>query len=57
MEFIYGIKYEYNIDPTAMVLLGTVKYNTVIKTSWEVMPLYATNPTVKNIAHKNHCKC
>jgi len=57
MEFIYGIKYEYNIDPTAMVLLGTVKYNTVIKTGWEVMPLYATNPTVKNIAHKNHCKC
>lgn len=57
MEFIYGIKYEYNIDPTAMFLFGAVKYNTIIETAGEVMPLYATNPTVKNIARKNHCKC
>lgn len=57
MEFIYGIKHEYNIYPTAVFLFGTVKYNTIIETAWEVMPLSATNPMVKNIAHKNHCKC
>lgn len=57
MEFIYGIKHEYNIYPTAVFLFGTVKYNTIIETSWEVMSLSATNPMVKNIAHKNHCKC
>lgn len=33
MEFIYGIKYEDNIDPTAVFLFGAVKYNTIIETA------------------------
>lgn len=51
MEFIYGIKYEYNIYPTVVFLFGTVKNNTIIESAQEVTPLSATNPMLKN-----HCK-
>lgn len=57
MEFIYGIKHEDNIDPTAVFLFGAVKYNTIIETAWEAVPLYPQIPGGKNTAPKNHCKC
>lgn len=56
MEFIYGIKHEDNIDPTAVFLFGAVKYNTIIETAWEAVPLYHKSQR-KKTAPKNHCKC
>lgn len=51
MEFIYGIKHEDNIDPSAVFLFGAVKYNTIIETAWEVVPSLPT----KSHVEKNHC--
>lgn len=49
MEFIYGIKYEDNIDPSAVFLFGAGKYKTIIETAWEVVPLHPQIPWEKKI--------